>query len=97
VAGVGMTDATLITAEQVATINAARTVLEAIAANAYGEHDTQVSGMIYARAAHAAADLFSLLNWVNAYGHAELSKAQLHNEAGDDATRDEPYHYDLDR
>lgn len=78
--GDGMTDSTLITAEQVATINAARTVLNAIGDNARLEHDTQASGMIYARAEVAEAALFQLLNWVSAYGHAGLSEAQLHNK-----------------
>jgi hypothetical protein len=80
-----MTDSTLITAEQVATINEARTVLEAIAENAHMEHESQASGMIFARASAAANDLFLLLVWSSTYGHAELSKAQLHNAAGREA------------
>jgi hypothetical protein len=75
-----MTDAPLITAEQVATINEARTVLNTIAHNARMEHDSQPSGMIYARAEVAEAALFQLLNWVSAYGHANLTEAQIHNK-----------------
>jgi hypothetical protein len=76
-----MTDSTLITAEQVATINEARTVLTAIARNAHMQHESQASGMIFARAEAAEADLFQLLNWFHSYAHGDLSHAQLHNEA----------------
>lgn len=92
-----MTDAPLITAEQVATINEARTVLAAIAGSAHIDHDSQASGMIFARASVAANDLFMLLVWASTYGHEPLTKAQIHNDAADDAARDESYHYDLDR
>jgi hypothetical protein len=74
-----MTDAPLITDEQVATINEARSVLEAIAKSAHMDHDSQASGMIFARASAAEHDLFQLLNWYDSYAHGGLSKAQIHN------------------
>jgi hypothetical protein len=77
-----MTGSTLITAEQVATINEARTVLERIAKGAHMDHDSQASGMIYAQADSAADALFRLLVWFDSYAAGGLSKAQLHNEAG---------------
>jgi hypothetical protein len=73
-----MNDSTLITAEQVATINAARAVLATIAHDAHMKHESQVSGMIFARAEAAEQELFQLLNWFNAYGHAGLTDTQLH-------------------
>jgi hypothetical protein len=75
-----MTGLTLITDEQVATINAARTALEAIADAAHLKNDSQASGMIFAMAAAAEGDLFQLLNWYSAYAHANLTAAQIHNK-----------------
>jgi hypothetical protein len=75
-----MADSTLITAEQVATINEARTVLTAIARSAHMEHSSQASGMIFARAEAAEADLFQLLNGFHSYADGDVSHAQLHND-----------------
>jgi hypothetical protein len=74
-----MTDSTLITAEQVATLNAARTALGTIADTAHLDNDSQASGMIFAMASVAEHDLFQLLNWYDSYAHGGLSKAQIHN------------------
>jgi peptide methionine sulfoxide reductase MsrB len=75
-----MSDATLITAEQVETINAARTALKAIADDAHMGHTSQASGMIYALASVAGDDLFQLLNWYDSHCAGDLSAEQVHNK-----------------
>jgi hypothetical protein len=80
-----MTDATLITDEQVATINEARTALAKIAKAAHHDHDSQASGMVYAQASAAEDALFRLLVWFDVHADGGLSKAQFHNEQADAA------------
>lgn len=78
-----MTGATLITDEQVFTLNAARTVLARISKDAHMEHDSQVSGMLYAQAENAGDALFRLLVWYHTHADGDLSKEQLHNTVSD--------------
>lgn len=69
-----------ITPEDVATLNAARTVLDRIARDFYYEAGTQASGVIFASADDASDAIFSLLNRANSHGGFSLTDDELHNK-----------------
>ena len=69
--------------EEIATLNAARSTLDAIASRALygtpGVTSSQADGMIHARADAAADAIFKLLNIANTWWSVPMTHAQLHN------------------
>lgn len=73
-----MSDTTYVLSdEDIATINATRTVLEK--RFGYPTQKDAVDGMLYAVARGAADGLFDLLNWYASYGNAAITDEQVHN------------------
>lgn len=82
----------VVTDEQVATLNAARSALDAIAVSCaragFAAEDgrrphafpsAMTYGSVRALALEAADSLFRVLNWTNSHGLRDLTAAQLHN------------------
>lgn len=66
-----------LTDEEIDTLNAARTVLTAAALR---QEHTWSGGRVEAALDHAQWAVFKAISGMNAYGHQEMTKAQLHND-----------------
>ena len=72
-----------ITDDEIAVLNAARTVLDK---QARAPIETAQEGRVSAAAAITEHAIFTFLNWTHSYLHVEMSKEQLHNRAPEEVT-----------